>query len=497
MLNIKTRHGFTLCVPENLSVMTTFVLSEQESWFEDEVDFISKLILPGESVIDIGANHGVYTIALAKKLAADGIGGRVLAFEPNASLHPYIQASLNLNDLNEFVVLFSLGLSRNEGSSVFHIPANSELASLIPVEGANQAFIDLTSLDIIVEKVLFADEKIGIIKMDAEGAEIDIIEGAVKFFQQHQPVVMFEVKHGATMNIGLADAFVSMGYDLYRYVKGLDVLLPYKSYNVLDGYQLNLFAIPPCRYRAFEKSGLLLKDLPSVAKNSFPIAIETVPGVSVNMKQSKKISSSLQNAIAYISVGQCLDYDKKTRYSHILAARNLLHELKLESGDEADEAIKYSALARVWWLLGERTAMVKELQHLMTFLGSITHDQLPIAISPHPAFDCQPVRTDIVQWLQCACYEAIERMSRYSSYFGAHNELLLSIYANPHHTLEMERRLALSWVMQGRTLQIHRNSALCSNDGSGQHLNPHLWIMIANGILYGSVRPLCFGTGKA
>ncbi len=52
----------TIRLPDSLNVMTRYVIEERGDWFEDEIRFVRKLLLPGQLVLDVGANYGVYTL---------------------------------------------------------------------------------------------------------------------------------------------------------------------------------------------------------------------------------------------------------------------------------------------------------------------------------------------------------------------------------------------------------------------------------------------------
>ena len=60
--------GTTIVVPDSLNLLTTYILQEQGDWFEDEIKFLRKLVQPGQVVIDIGANYGVYALCLARRV---------------------------------------------------------------------------------------------------------------------------------------------------------------------------------------------------------------------------------------------------------------------------------------------------------------------------------------------------------------------------------------------------------------------------------------------
>ena len=71
--------GVRIVVPDSLDLITPYVLLEQQDWFEDEIKFLRRLLQPGQKVIDVGANYGVYTLSMAQTV---GPTGRVWAFEP-------------------------------------------------------------------------------------------------------------------------------------------------------------------------------------------------------------------------------------------------------------------------------------------------------------------------------------------------------------------------------------------------------------------------------
>ena len=93
--------GVRIVVPDSLDVITSYVLREQQDWFEDEIKFVRKLLKQGQRVIDIGANYGVYTLSMARLV---GPAGRVWAFEPASTTADLLAASIAANDFGQVVV---------------------------------------------------------------------------------------------------------------------------------------------------------------------------------------------------------------------------------------------------------------------------------------------------------------------------------------------------------------------------------------------------------
>jgi len=55
---LRMTDGTQIAVPASLDAMTTYVILEQETWFEKEMAFVARWLRPGMTAIDIGANLG-------------------------------------------------------------------------------------------------------------------------------------------------------------------------------------------------------------------------------------------------------------------------------------------------------------------------------------------------------------------------------------------------------------------------------------------------------
>jgi hypothetical protein len=83
--------------------------------------------------------------------------------------------------------------------------------------------VRLTTLDECMKE--YGWQRIDFLKIDAEGAELNIIQGGRQFFEQLSPLVMFEVEHAGVDNVPVTDAFTSLGYSLFRLVPALCALV--------------------------------------------------------------------------------------------------------------------------------------------------------------------------------------------------------------------------------------------------------------------------------
>jgi predicted methyltransferase len=94
-LYVRVNGGGEICVPAARSV-TTDVLIEQEDWFEKEIAFVRRLLQPGMRAIDIGANYGTYTLAMAQSVRPTG---RIWAYEPASATARYLRNTFSRNRL--------------------------------------------------------------------------------------------------------------------------------------------------------------------------------------------------------------------------------------------------------------------------------------------------------------------------------------------------------------------------------------------------------------
>ena len=68
-LILRMADGTHIAVPASLDSITTYVILEQEKWFEKEIAFVAAFLKPGMTAIDIGANLGVYSLPMARLVA--------------------------------------------------------------------------------------------------------------------------------------------------------------------------------------------------------------------------------------------------------------------------------------------------------------------------------------------------------------------------------------------------------------------------------------------
>ncbi len=165
-----------------------------------EIAFLKKALKAGDVFWDIGANFGLYTVLAAKLVGADG---SVCAIEPDPSNRQCLEANIERNSLTNVRILpFAMGAEEADvefcscsqgaysGLKVTNVPGS---VSKVQVK---QTALDLLSAEPNWEQVSF-------LKMDTEGAELFVLQGGKRFFEDGpRPVTMIEFSDRSTCSFG-------------------------------------------------------------------------------------------------------------------------------------------------------------------------------------------------------------------------------------------------------------------------------------------------------
>lgn len=170
-----------------------------------------RTLRPGMTLIDGGAHLGLYTVLGARGV---GRGGRVLAFEPD----PYNLRALEVNTRGlANVLLSSKALAEGPGEATFHRSSGTIGSSLLVRDteiGAETA--QLTSID---EELAGAQLRSLVIKLNVEGAEPRVLEGARKTLARCDDATLFvEISPDllGERAAELVPQLVELGFDVFR-----------------------------------------------------------------------------------------------------------------------------------------------------------------------------------------------------------------------------------------------------------------------------------------
>jgi FkbM family methyltransferase len=152
---------------------------------------INRFVMPGDTVLDIGANIGYYTVMFSNLV---GDAGKVVAFEPTNHYLETLHRNIEVNRLKNVEVL-NIGLSNKICEMVIDIgPSSATLHSPIGFDKVlSKETIRLTTLTEYARK--YRVDKIDFIKIDIDGHEPIFFEGAWPVLDRLSPVILCEVSH--------------------------------------------------------------------------------------------------------------------------------------------------------------------------------------------------------------------------------------------------------------------------------------------------------------
>jgi len=189
--------------------------------YEKELKIIERFTDKSKDAIDIGVYRGVYSYKLAKHY------NLVHAFEPNPLLFPYLDK--NLKKIIKNINLYNFALSDKNGETKLKLPLRSKSIFKNNIEELYQlgaASIHSKNLFKEFKEVLVETRKldnvkisnrIGFIKIDVEGHELQVIQGAKKMIIKNMPVLLIEIekKHTKKPVEDTINYIKKMGYECY------------------------------------------------------------------------------------------------------------------------------------------------------------------------------------------------------------------------------------------------------------------------------------------
>jgi FkbM family methyltransferase len=168
---------------------------------------------PGDIFYDIGANVGFFTVIGAKLV---GPSGQVYAFEPVSENAAAIRHNAKINDFSKVTVLEkAVSSSTGKGELLLaEYPGGHTLSTAgTPPDLKGSVTVDLVSIDDLVEQQRLTPPTV--VKIDVEGAEIDVLHGMSQTIKAFKPAIVYEVDDRNK------ESFRRKGQELEAFMKSL------------------------------------------------------------------------------------------------------------------------------------------------------------------------------------------------------------------------------------------------------------------------------------
>jgi FkbM family methyltransferase len=188
-----------------------------------ELDFILKILQPGMTFFDVGANVGLYSLAAANKV----VDGRVFSFEPCQWTYQRLLRNVQLNGLqNVSAIRTALGECSGQAVLQINAPGKDGLNTLgrprhPDSEITGQETVPIATLDEFMAQSNIS--KVDVMKVDVEGAELFLFRGARNLLEQPvSPLILYE-----------SDAMLTAGFSYH----------PVETMWLLERYGYSFFVI--------------------------------------------------------------------------------------------------------------------------------------------------------------------------------------------------------------------------------------------------------------
>lgn len=195
--------------------------------FEAEIiDILRPLVVPGQVVLDVGANFGQMTLIFSELV---GPHGRVHAFEANNYVHDILCRNIRANRRTNITPIYAAVYKRSGLELVFPPPDFSRFSAYGSF-GVDPTATTGTPVQTLALDDMQIEGPICLMKVDVQGADLSVLKGARDMIARHRMPIIFELEEQflERFNETRADYFrfvEEIGYDVVQVVNGINFLI--------------------------------------------------------------------------------------------------------------------------------------------------------------------------------------------------------------------------------------------------------------------------------
>lgn len=254
IIKIKLSEGETIKLKTNQTDFVAFWVYWKGLYTYEYTSIFEKMAKNIKGLVDIGSNGGLYSLIAAKK--SENI--KILAFDPSNAANYFVNENIRLNGFSDKITFFKYAMSDKTETLDFFEVKNRKYPYLKYNLGGSSSLINhpklfnrisvqAFSFDNFLAKNPKHNFEIDFIKIDAEGAEPNIIRGMTATIEKYKPIIVCEI---LLDNVGgeIEKLFFELGYRFFLN-RGKD-LIPVKQIlkNESDDEIYNYFLVHPSKF---------------------------------------------------------------------------------------------------------------------------------------------------------------------------------------------------------------------------------------------------------
>jgi FkbM family methyltransferase len=197
--------------------------------FDSEVVEVAKqYITEGSTVLDVGANFGQMTVIFS---SCAGQSGKVFSFEADDFIYSVLQKNIALNHRDNITAICKAVYNKS-GDTMFYPVQDFKRFETYGSYGLNPNVQEGRKVETITIDSLKIDTPISFMKVDVQGSDLFVLQGAVETIAQHQMPIIFEYEEQ------FQSEFNTCWQDYLNFID----LISYKIERVVDG--INYLIVP-------------------------------------------------------------------------------------------------------------------------------------------------------------------------------------------------------------------------------------------------------------
>ena len=209
---------FNIYYPENVEEAVIKAITSGRIWEKKLLNYYKELILPGNTVLDIGAYLGTHSVAFSQLV---GDSGQVISFEPQVEIFNLLSKTIEENNIIN-VELYNTAVY-NLNTKVMFSNTNNGKASISHIRPRLPDPVKKETKAITIDSLKL--KSCDFIKIDVEKCEWVVLEGAEDTIEKYRPILFVEIFKTAS-NLQKLRKFTQKHNYSYTNLGGADFVLP-------------------------------------------------------------------------------------------------------------------------------------------------------------------------------------------------------------------------------------------------------------------------------
>ena len=179
---------------------------------EPILEFCYKFINKNDTIIDAGANQGIFSLSFKSQITNEGL---IICIEPFNYAIKKLKKNFKLNNFSNYLIYKKTLSNHNKKSKIYYSNHITD-ASIINHKFKKSKITDSITIDKIVASNYL--KKLNFIKLDIEGAELLAIKGGIKSIKKFKPLIYLEINNSKSFNL-IKNLMKKIGYRTYIFDK--------------------------------------------------------------------------------------------------------------------------------------------------------------------------------------------------------------------------------------------------------------------------------------